>query len=96
MTGDLKYWERDNFKTYIEMLGHKMVGTMSRKVDFLITNTPNSGTIKNKKAAELGIRIITEDQAITELGLTKPAAGATAQTSLSADATVMSGTFDDL
>jgi DNA ligase (NAD+) len=50
-------------------MGHKMVGSISRNVNFLITNTPSSGTVKNKRASELGIEIITEDQAIDRLGI---------------------------
>ena len=72
VTGDLNHWDRDAFKDYIETLGHKMVGSISGKTDFLITNTPNSGTVKNRKAQELGVRIITETEAIEILGLTVP------------------------
>ena len=70
VTGDLKRWERDEFKTMIELMGHKMVGSISKHVNFLITNTPNSGTVKNKEALEKGVRIITEEEAIPILGLT--------------------------
>ena len=62
VTGDLHRFDRDQFKTVISNYGHKMVGSISKKVDYLITNTPNSGTVKNKEARELGIPIITEDQ----------------------------------
>lgn len=72
VTGDLKYWDRDAFKDYIETLGHKMVGSISGKTDYLVTNTPNSGTVKNRKAQDLGVAIITEEQAIEILGLTRP------------------------
>ena len=77
VTGDLKYWDRDAFKDYIETLGHKMVGSISGKTDYLVTNTPNSGTVKNRKAQELGVQIITEEQAIEILGLTRPEGRAT-------------------
>lgn len=72
VTGDLVNWGREQFRDYIESLGHKMVGSISSKTDFLVTNTPGSGTVKNKKAQELGVRIITEDEAIEILGLTVP------------------------
>ena len=72
VTGDLKHWERDVFKDYIETLGHKMVGSISGKTDYLITNTPNSGTVKNREAQAKGVPIITEEQAIEILGLTVP------------------------
>jgi DNA ligase (NAD+) len=76
VTGDLTHWDRDVFRDYIETLGHKMVGSMSRKVDLLITNTPKSGTKKNKEAQALEIRIVTEQEAIEIMGLTPPAAKA--------------------
>jgi DNA ligase (NAD+) len=70
VTGNLEHWpERNVFKDEIEALGHKLVGSISKKVDYLITNTPNSGTIKNQKAIDLGIKIITEEQAIEILKL---------------------------
>jgi DNA ligase (NAD+) len=70
VTGDLKCWERDEFKTLIELMGHKMVGSISSKTDYLITNTPSSGTVKNKEAQAKGVPIITEEQAIEILGIT--------------------------
>ena len=42
----------------------KVTGSVSRNTDFLVTNTPGSGTTKNRKAQELGIPIITEQQLI--------------------------------
>lgn len=78
VTGDLERWERDDFKTLIEGMGHKMVGSISSKTDYLITNTPNSGTVKNKKAQELGVPIVTEEQAIEILGIVVEATPAAA------------------
>ena len=73
VTGDLKHWEdRNDFKDYIESLGHKMVGSISAKTDLLITNDPNSGTVKNKRARDLNVRIATEQEAINIMGLTAP------------------------
>lgn len=42
--------------------GALLTETLSPTVDYLITNTPDSGTAKNKKAIELGIKRITEAQ----------------------------------
>jgi DNA ligase (NAD+) len=56
MTGDpnTKYFpNRDAVKQYIENKGHKMTGSVSGKTNYLITETPNSNTVKNKKAREL-------------------------------------------
>lgn len=65
ITGDVYQFDnRDTFKAWIEVHGGKVTGAVSKNTDFLVTNTPNSGTVKNKKARELGIPIITEQQLI--------------------------------
>jgi DNA ligase (NAD+) len=57
---DPKYFaNRAELKEYIESKGHKMTGSVSKKTNYLITENPNSGTVKNKKAQELGVKIIT-------------------------------------
>jgi len=64
-----KYFEkRDDLKNYIENKGHKLTSAISKNTDYLITETPNSGTVKNKKAKELGKPIITCEQLIDMLG----------------------------
>jgi DNA ligase (NAD+) len=35
---------------------------VTKDLDFLVTNTPNSGTSKNKKAEKYKVKIITGDQ----------------------------------
>lgn len=70
VTGDLVGWDRDTFKEIIEAMGHKMVGSVSSKTDFLITNEPNSGTVKIKKAIDLGIPVLSEAEALPKFGLT--------------------------
>ena len=63
VTGDIEAFpDRDDFKKYIEVHGGKLIGSVSSKTDYLITNTPDSGTVKNQKARELGIKIINEKQ----------------------------------
>jgi len=69
VTGDLEWGDRSAFKEMIENMGHKMVGSISSKVDILITNDPTSGTVKNKKAKELGIPVLTEKEAFIKLGI---------------------------
>ena len=56
ITGDVKQFTNRN--------AFKLTGSVSKNTDFLVTNTPNSGTSKNKKAQELGVRIITEQEII--------------------------------
>ncbi len=63
ITGSLEHFEnRDAAKAKIEELGGKTVGSVSSKTDYLINNDISSGSGKNKKAKELGIPIITEEE----------------------------------
>ena len=65
ITGSLNHYEnRDAMKAEIEAGGGKVAGSVSKKTDFLINNDIESGSSKNKKAKELGIPIITEDDFI--------------------------------
>lgn len=62
ITGKVKHFEnRDKVKEVIEGLGGKTASSVSSKTDYLINNDINSGSSKNKKAKELGIPIITEE-----------------------------------
>lgn len=66
ITGDVYEFENRNaFKAWVELHGGKLTGSVSKNTDFLVTNTPNSGTSKNKKAQELGVRIVTEKEIIS-------------------------------
>ena len=63
VTGSLRQFaKRDDLKNYIAERGGKLVSVMSAKTDYLITNDTHTGSAKNKKAAELGIEIITESE----------------------------------
>ena len=63
ITGAVTHYEnRAALKAEIELLGGKVTGSVSRNTDFLINNDSMSMTTKNKKAKELGVRIITEDE----------------------------------
>lgn len=65
ITGNVQHFaNRNAFKAWIEAHGGKLTGSVSKNTDFLVTNTPNSGTAKNKDARELGIPIITEQEII--------------------------------
>ena len=50
---------------YIEARGGKLASSVSKNTDYLMTNDTTSGSSKNKKAAELGVPIITEEQLIS-------------------------------
>ena len=62
VTGSLNHYEnRNELKAEIEALGGKVVSAVSSKTDYLINNDKESGSSKNKKAKELGIDIISEE-----------------------------------
>ena len=48
-------------KEEIEKRGGKVTGSVTSKTNYLINNDTGSGTAKNKKARELGIPIISEE-----------------------------------
>lgn len=65
ITGSLeKFTNRDELKEYIEKLGGKVTGSVSKNTDYLINNDVMSGSSKNKKANELGIPILSEEDFI--------------------------------
>lgn len=64
ITGKLNNYKRDELKSLIQSMGGKVTDSVSKNTNFLITNTPDSGSSKNKKAKELGISILTEDEMI--------------------------------
>ena len=69
ITGSLEHFEnRDACKAKIESLGGKTAGSVSKKTDYLINNDSTSGSSKNKKAAELGIPVITEEEFLAMIG----------------------------
>ena len=61
VTGKLNHFTRDSINEKITSLGAKASGSVSSKTDYLITNEA-SGSSKYKKAQELGIPIITEEE----------------------------------
>ena len=63
ITGSLDHYEnRDQLVEYIESLGGKSSSSVSAKTSYLINNDITSTSGKNKKAKELGVPIITEDE----------------------------------
>ena len=70
ITGSLNHYEnRDALKNYIESLGGKTTNSVSKKTDYLINNDSLSTSSKNKKAKELGVSIITEEEFMTLAGV---------------------------
>ena len=65
ITGTLEHYEnRDKLVEYIESLGGKASSSVSAKTSYLINNDITSTSGKNKKAKELGVPIITEEEFI--------------------------------
>ena len=62
ITGNVEHFDNRNaLKDFIESEGGKVSGSVSAKTTYLINNDTASGSTKNKKAKELGIPIISEE-----------------------------------
>ncbi|MDA3730233.1 NAD-dependent DNA ligase LigA [Niameybacter massiliensis] len=62
ITGDVNHFaNRKALSNKIEELGGKVTGSVSKKTDYLINNDNTSASSKNKKAKELEIPILTEE-----------------------------------
>ena len=69
ITGSLEHYKsRTELKKEIEAQGGKVAGSVSKNTSYLVTNNPESGSSKNKAAAELGVKFITENEIRTMLG----------------------------
>ena len=67
VTGRLEHFSRDSINAKIAELGAKAASSVSKKTDYLITNEA-SGSSKYKKAIELNVPIITEDEFLHMIG----------------------------
>ena len=68
ITGKLRNFKnRDELKTLIEARGGKVTTSVSSKTTYLVNNDINSVSEKNRKAKELGVKIITEEELLTML-----------------------------
>ena len=61
ITGKLSV-PRKEFETYLNENGYEIKNSVTKDIKYLITDNPDSTSNKNKKANELGIEKITEDQ----------------------------------
>lgn len=68
VTGKLIHFTRDSINAKLESLGAKPASGVTAKTNYLINNDPMSSSSKNKKANELNIPIITEEQFLKMIG----------------------------
>lgn len=69
ITGDVRHYKnRDEFKAYVEAMGGKVTGSVTGKTDYLVNNDAQSTSSKNRKAAQLGVPVITEDEFVERFG----------------------------
>ncbi|MBP3204329.1 MAG: NAD-dependent DNA ligase LigA [Lachnospiraceae bacterium] len=67
ITGSLDHYEnRDALKAVIEERGGKVTGSVTGKTTCLINNDITSNSSKNKKAKELGVTILSEDDFVAQ------------------------------
>ena len=65
ITGDLEHYKnRKELQAQIESLGGKVTGSVTGKTSYLINNDAFSQSSKNKKASELSVPVITENEFI--------------------------------
>ena len=63
ITGSLEHFDnRNQAKELVESLGGKVTGSVTQKTNYLINNDTTSNSSKNKKARELGIPVISEEE----------------------------------
>ena len=68
ITGDVRHYKnRNELKAYIESQGGKVTGSVSKSTSYLINNDVTSTSGKNKKAQELGIPILSEEDFIQQI-----------------------------
>ncbi|MEY8338191.1 NAD-dependent DNA ligase LigA [Lachnospiraceae bacterium 62-35] len=69
ITGSLEHFtNRKELQALIETKGGKVTGSVTAKTTYLINNDKTSSTSKNKKARELGIPVISEEDFLEIIG----------------------------
>ena len=69
ITGDVHHYKNRNaLKAYIESQGGHVASAVSGNTSFLINNDVQSTSGKNRKAQQLNIPIISEDQFVADYG----------------------------
>ena len=69
ITGDVHHFKnRDEFKRKEKKTGGKVTGSVTSKTNYLVNNDVNSTSSKNRKAKELSVPIISEDEFVERFG----------------------------
>jgi DNA ligase (NAD+) len=67
-TGELKTMKRAAAEEKVKALGGSSKSSVVRDLSYLVTNDTESGSAKNKKAGDLGVKIINEEQFLSLVG----------------------------
>ena len=71
VTGSLqRFASRNDLKELIESMGGKVSGSVTGKTACLINNDLTSGSTKNRKAKELGVPVLSEEDFLSQYGIT--------------------------
>jgi len=62
VTGALSLGKRDDFIKMVEDNGGVYKSTISKGLDYLVTNDNDSGSAKNEKASKIGVKVINEKE----------------------------------
>jgi DNA ligase (NAD+) len=68
-TGSLSTMKRSEAEERVRALGGSAKSGVTKDLDYLVTNDPESGSAKNRKARELGVALITEEEFVKLVGL---------------------------
>ena len=69
ITGDVHIFKnRSAFKAYVEQQGGAVTGSVSGKTTYLVSNDGESNSSKTKKAKELGIPVLSEEEFVAQFG----------------------------
>ena len=61
-TGELEKMNRKEAEKLVKEAGGIVKSSVTKDLSYLVTNTPDSGSSKNKKAQQVGCKIITENE----------------------------------
>ena len=68
-TGELKKMKRNQAEEKVKALGGSAKSAVVKDLSYLVTNDPESGSSKNKKALDLGVKIIDEETFLAIVGI---------------------------